>query len=113
MIELGELEKRHQDFDGRKVRIVAVSNDKMADAHSTQRKFPHLAIASDPEQKMARAFDLIHEKMAADGTDTNAPTTFLIDGAGKVRWLFRPDAFVVRLTPDELLAAIDGALSAK
>ncbi len=62
---------------------------------------------------MARVFDLIHEKMGLNQTDTNAPTTFLIDGAGKVRWLFRPDAFVVRLTPDELLAAIDGALSAK
>ena len=39
--------------------------------------------------------------------DTNAPTTILVDGDGKVRWFFRPDYFIVRLSPDEFLQAID------
>lgn len=109
MVELGELEERHEDFARRQVRIVAVSSDDLANAKSTQKKFPHLSIASDPEQKMARTFAVIHEHMGPGAADTNAPTTFLVDGAGNVRWLFRPDAFLVRLSPDELLTEIDRA----
>ncbi len=73
----------------------------------TQAAFPHLVIASDPDQAMARAFAVIQPGMGRGGTDTNAPTTFLVGGEGTVRWVFRPDRFIVRLSPDELLAAID------
>jgi peroxiredoxin len=111
MVELGELEKRHQDFANRKLRIVAISDDDLANAQLTQAKFPHLLIGSDPEQSTARAFAVIHEHMGPGGTDTNAPTTFLVDGAGNVRWFFRPERFMVRLSPDELLTAVDGALA--
>ena len=41
------------------------------------------------------------------GADTNAPTTFFVDGAGTVRWVFRPERFISRLSPDELLTAMD------
>src|SRR5438552_3709474 len=107
MVELGGLEKRHYDFAARKLRIVAVSSDDLATARLTQEKFPHLRIASEPEQNMARAFAVIQEKMGPGGTDTNAPTTFLVDGVGTVRWFFRPDRFMVRLSPDELLKEVD------
>jgi len=73
----------------------------------SQAAFPHLKIASDPDQAMARAFAVIQPGMGHNGTDTNAPTTFLVGGDGKVRWMFRPDTFFVRLSPDELLEAID------
>lgn len=109
MVELGELEMHHADFASRKLRVVAVSADDLPLSAQTQEKFPHLAIASDPEQKMASAFGVIHKHQGPGGTDTNAPTTFLVDGAGKVRWLFRPDNFFVRLSPDQLLTAIDAA----
>jgi peroxiredoxin len=107
MVELGELEKRHADFASRKVRIIAISNDDLETSQKTQAAFPHLMIASDPDQAMANAFAVIQRGMGHDGTDTNAPTTFLVGGDGKVRWLFRPDTFFVRLSPSELLAAID------
>jgi peroxiredoxin len=110
MLELGQLEKHYQDFASRKVRVVAVSNDELNDAKTTQDKFQHLVIASDPQMKMAQGFAVIHEHMAPGGKDTNVPTTFLIDTAGNVRWLFRSDSFIVRLPPKELLTAIDGAL---
>lgn len=109
MVELGGLEKRHQDFANRKLRIVAISSDDLATAQLTQAKFPHLLIAADPDQSTARAFAVLQEHAGPGGTDTNAPTTFLVDAAGNVRWLFRPDRFMVRLSPDELLAAIDAA----
>ena len=41
-----------------------------------------------------------------DRKDTNAPTTFLVDGSGYVRWVYRPDRFIERLSADELLQAI-------
>ncbi len=47
MIELGQLEGRHQDFDSRNVRVVAVSLDGLDDSRKTQDKFPHLVIVSD------------------------------------------------------------------
>lgn len=113
MVELGGLENRHAEFAGRGIRIVAISGDDLNDSSKTQAKFPHLLIASDPDQKTAKAFAVIHPHMAPGGGDTNAPTTFLVDQAGVVRWLYRPDIFFVRLTADELLAAIDKALPRK
>lgn len=107
MVELGELESQHQEFDKRNVRIVAVSNDDQETAQKTQADFPNLLIISDRDQKIANALQVIHAGAAADGSDTNAPTTFLIDGAGQVRWLYRPGHFMVRLSPTELLAAVD------
>ena len=108
MVELGELEKHQQEFAKRKLRVVVISNDDQATARKTQADFPHLVVVADTDQTMAKAMDVIHPGAAQDGSDTNAPTTFLVDGSGTVRWLFRPDRFLVRLTPNELLKAIDG-----
>jgi hypothetical protein len=41
------------------------------------------------------------------GSDTNAPTTFLVDGSGQVRWFFRPKRYISRLSPAALLKEID------
>ncbi len=109
MIELGELEKQHQEFASRNVRIFAISNDNIDNAKETQKLFPHLTIIADPKQSMAKALAVLHPGAAPDGGDTNAPTTFLVD-AGEVRWMFRPDRFLERLPAADLLAAIDGAL---
>ena len=62
---------------------------------------------------MAKAIQVIHAGAGPGRTDTNAPTTFLVDGAGNVRWFFRPNDVLVRLSPDELLAAIDETLPRK
>lgn len=113
MIELGQLEKQHQAFADRKIRIITISNDSLKTAMDTQKDFPHLSIASDRDQKMARAFEVIHEKAGHDGKDTNAPTTFLVGRDGTVRWLYRPPSFFVRLSPEQLLAEIDGAMVTK
>jgi peroxiredoxin len=107
MVELGQLEKNHQSFADRQVRIVAVSNDDQATSKATQTDFPHLIIVSDSQQSVAKAMQVIHPGAAADGSDSNAPTTFLIDETGTVRWLRRPERFMVRLSPAELLAAIE------
>src|SRR5438128_1634888 len=107
MAELGELEKHHQEFEKRNVRVAVISNDDARTAAATQADFPHLLVVSDAEQTMAKAIGVIHPGVGPGGTDTNAPTTFIISGTGTVRWFFRPERFIARLSPDELLAAID------
>jgi peroxiredoxin len=107
MVELGKLEQRHADFDKRNVRIFAISSDKADLSKLTQEKFPHLTVVSDADMKLANAVQVVHPKAGIHGEDINAPTTFLVDGAGKVRWNFRAERFMERLPPDALLAAID------
>ncbi len=109
MVELGELERQHQRFTEKRVRVVVVSNDDLPTAKKTQADFPHLVVVSDYEQNVARALEVIHAG-AHNGEDTNAPTTFLVDGSGQVRWFFRPSYIIVRFSPDQLLKAIDGYL---
>jgi peroxiredoxin len=111
MVELGELEKHYQEFAKRKVQVAVISNDDQAAARQTKAAFPHLVVVADTDQKLAKALQVIHPGVGPGGTDTNAPTTFLVDGTGTVRWLFRPDRIIVRLSPDELLAGIDKNLS--
>jgi peroxiredoxin len=110
MVELGELERRHQDFDQRNVRIFAISQDPLEDARLNQSDFPHLQLISDADQKMAKAVGMVHPGAGPHGTDTNAPTTLLVDGTGTVRWLKRPSNFFGRIPLDEELAAIDANL---
>lgn len=107
MVELGELEKRHADFDKRNVQIVAVSPDNLEYTKKTQEKLPHLTILSDEELKMAGAVEVIHKGMGDKGQDTNVATTILVDGKGEVRWVFRADRFIERIPTDALLEAVD------
>ena len=107
MVELGQLEKQHKQFDTRRVRVVAVSLDDIADSKLTQERFPHLTIVSDHAESLARAADIIGPHHGPNGETTDSPTTVLIDPAGQVRWVFRPDRYTTRLAPQELLDAID------
>jgi peroxiredoxin len=107
MIELGELEKQHDEFAKRKVRVVVISNDDQATASKTQANFPHLVVVAGTEQRLAKAVEVLHPGAGPMWTDINAPTTFLLDGTGRVRWFFRPDSFLVRLPAADLLKAID------
>src|SRR4051794_21540895 len=106
MDELGELDKRHEEFAKHKVRIVAVSNDTQKTAKATQADVPHVTVIADTEQNVAKAMQVIHPGVGPGGTDTNAPTMFLVDGTGKVTWFFRADRFVERLSAEQVLNAI-------
>src|SRR5437588_839409 len=110
MVELGQLEQRYSEFAQRKVRIVVIANDDLATSRETQADFPHLVVVADTDQHMAQAIQVIHAGVGPKLTDTNAPTLFLLDGTGQVRWFARPAQVIVRLSPDEVLAAIDANL---
>ena len=85
------------EFDARRVRIVAVSLDDLADTRETQAKFPHLTILSDHDETLARAADMIGPQHSPTGEATVSPTTVLVDKSGQVRWVFRPDRYTTRL----------------
>jgi alkyl hydroperoxide reductase subunit AhpC len=104
MVELGQLEAQAGEFQKKNVRIVAVSLDNLQDSKATQAKFPHLVVVADFEKKLAEALKVTHG-------DANAPTTILVDGQGVVRWVFRPERFLTRLSPEELLRAVDQHMS--
>lgn len=110
MIELGELEKHRQEFEKRDVRVVVVSLEGMEDTKATQADFPHLTIVSDEPRRLIDAVEVLHPKSSPTGGDTAAPTTLLIDGGGVVRWAYRPDRVLRRLSVTELLAAVDAEL---
>jgi len=112
MIELGQLERRHEDFARRNTRVIAVSVEGTEDAAKTQADFPHLLVVADHERGLSEAAGLIHPHSAPGGGDTSAPTTIIVDRHGTVRWLYRSGAVNVRLVPDELLQAIDDTIGA-
>ena len=107
MKELGELEANHEKFEDRDTQVIVISMEGPEKARLTQADFPHLKVVADGDATVARAFDTVHKHASPDGSDCNAPTTILVDGKGRVRWLFRPDFHIVRLSPAQLLAAID------
>jgi peroxiredoxin len=113
MKELGELENRSADFARRGARIVVASLEDLDQARQTQEEHPHLIVAADKEKKLAEAFQVLHAgAYTPNNVETNAPTTFLVDGSGTVRWFFRPSRHVERLSVEQLLAAIDQHLLA-
>jgi peroxiredoxin len=113
MIELGELERQWKEFDQRKVPVVVISIEDMDKARATQADFPHLTVVSDAQRSLIDKLKVLHPHAAPDGSDTAAPTTILVDGSGTVRWTFRPDRVTTRLSPAEVLAAIDREMPAK
>jgi peroxiredoxin len=62
---------------------------------------------ADGEGELSDALQVIQPQSAPDGGNTSAPTTILVDSSGVVRWTFRPDRFLTRLSPEQVLAAID------
>jgi alkyl hydroperoxide reductase subunit AhpC len=107
MTELVQLERRHDDFPKRNTRVLVVSVEGLDDIRKTQAEFPHLTVLSDQAHSLSNAAGLIHPHAAPDGSDADMPTTILVDRQGHVRWLYRSPVVIARLSPDEVLQAID------
>jgi alkyl hydroperoxide reductase subunit AhpC len=107
MIELVQLERRHDDFRKRNTRVLVASVEGLDDARKTQTDFPHLVVLADQARSLSEAADLIHSHAAPAGGDADVPTTILVDRSGTVRWLYRSPAVIARLSPDDVLEAVD------
>jgi peroxiredoxin len=110
MTELGELEAHHEEFARRNTRVVVASLEGPDEAQKTQKDFPHLVVAADPERRLISAAEVLHRGAGPDGADAAAPTTVFIDRQGTVRSLFRPRQIVSRLSADDVLATVDAEL---
>ena len=108
MIELVQLERRHDDFAKRNAHVIVASLEGLDDASKTQTQFPHLVVLADQGRSLSEAAGLIHAHAGPDGGDADAPTTILVDRGGTVRWLYRSPAVLARLSPDDVLREIDG-----
>jgi alkyl hydroperoxide reductase subunit AhpC len=108
MTELVQLERRHDDFARRNIRVLVASMEGLDDARKTQADFPHLEVLADQERGLSEAAALIHPHATPEGGDADAPTTILVDKQGTVRWLYRSPVVIARLSPDDVLQAIDG-----
>ena len=107
MAELVQLERRQDDFSKKNARVLVASVEGLDDARKTQDQFPHLTALADEARGLSDAAGLIHPHAAPDGGDADAPTTILVDRNGIVRWLYRSPAVIARLSPDDVLQAID------
>ncbi len=107
MIELVQLERRHEDFARRHTRVVVISMESPEIARKTQEQFPHLIALADEGRGLSEAAGVVHPHGSPDGQDIDTPTTILVDRRGVVRWLYRSARFIARLAPDALLDAID------
>ncbi len=107
MIELVQLERRHEDFARRDTRVVVVSMEGLEEARKTQADFPHLVVLADEGRGLSDAAALVHPQARPDGGDADAPTTILVDRGGTVRWLYRSPVVIARPSPDDVLREID------
>jgi alkyl hydroperoxide reductase subunit AhpC len=107
MTELVQLERRHQDFGRRNTRVIVASMEGLDTAKKTQADFPHLVVLADEQRGLSEAAALIHAHATPDGRDADVPTTILVDKQGTVRWLYRSPVVIARLSPDDVLQAID------
>ena len=106
MIELGQLERRHEDFARHSARVIVVSVEGTEDAAKTQADFPHLVVIADQSRSLSKAVDLIHPGAGPGGEDIDTPTTIIVDNKGKVAWMYRTREVFARPAPDEVLEAI-------
>ena len=112
MIELGQLEAHHDEFNKRQTRVIVASTENAVDAKRTQEDFPHLLVLADSERGLIDALGVMDPRPSpAIGGSMAAPTTFLVDKNGAVRWVFRPSRVIERLSPTELATAIDQNLT--
>ena len=107
MVELGQLERRHEDFTQRNARVIVISMEGLEAAKKTQADFPHLLVIADEGRGLSSAAGLVQPHAKPDGEDADAPTTILVDRKGMVRWVYRSPEVIARLSPDEVLQAMD------
>jgi peroxiredoxin len=64
-------------------------------------------IVSDPGLAVIDRYGLRHVN-AVPGVDVARPATFVLDGAGVVRWRSLTENYRIRPHPDDVLRALDG-----
>ena len=113
--ELEQVRARYDDIAARGVDVVAISVDPPATSAALRERLGgRIEFVSDESGTLldrlgVRDRDGMPAQLggARASRDIFLPTTFLLDEQHRVRWVYRPDTYRVRATPDEILVAID------
>ena len=106
-MQLGELQEYYAEFQKAGVRVYAVSVDSPEhNARLKVRLGAGYEILSDVQGELLDALDIRQARRSMTGKDTAIPTTYLLDRAGVVRWVYRAESWRVRPHPQEALDAI-------
>jgi peroxiredoxin len=125
--ELGELRKHYREILDRGVAVAAVSVDPPDVSELLRRRLDlDIRFLSDREGVLLDALGIRHtdgrppaalmppgHREKVPDRDIFLPATFLVEvpdapgAAPVIRWVYRPDTYRVRATPEEILAAID------
>jgi peroxiredoxin len=97
----------------RDTQIVAVSPDPPQDSRKmgdivrsrTGREFAGILL-SDADHAVIDRYGLLNEQWAANKDYVPHPTTYILDGAGRVRWKFTEKNFAVRPDNEMVLAEL-------
>jgi len=102
------LQEKLEQFEARRVRIVAISVDPPEiNREHTRKQGYTFTFLSDPEAEVIRRYDLLHEKGGAESTHIARPAEFLIDSTGTIRWVNLTDDYRVRARPEQVLQVLD------
>jgi peroxiredoxin len=115
---MGQLREHWQEILDRRVDVVAVSVDPPEISEKLRRKIGvGIRFISDERGTLMDDLHVRHRNAMpprlisgrpSDGNrDLFLSTTFLLDEAGVIRWVYRPDTYRVRAPARELLRAID------
>lgn len=114
-VELAQVRERYDEIAARGVDVVAISVDPPeTSAALRDRLGGKIEFVSDQSGVLLDGLG-VRDRDGLPGAFANGrasrdiflPTTFLLDEQHRVRWVYRPDTYRVRATPDEILAAID------
>lgn len=102
------LQEKREQFEARRVRVVAISVDPPeVNREHTRKQGYTFTFLSDPEAEVIHRYDLLHEKGGPESTDIARPAEFLIDSAGTIRWVNLTDDYRVRARPEQILQVLD------
>ena len=119
MTELGELRKHYAEIAARGVDVLAVSVEPPEIAERLRRKLAtSIRFLCDERGDL---MDTLHirdrdalppgfvtgRQSQNGGRDLFMSTSFLLDSAGAICWIYRPETYRVRAPAREVLAAID------
>src|SRR5258708_2512858 len=111
MIELGQLERRHEDFARRNTVVVVVSMEGTDDAQKTQAEFPHLLVIADQGRGLSDAARPVPAPPAPAGRAARRPpTTLALPPSRGPRGTFPPSPFEVSGMPRRVVSVLLVAL---
>ncbi len=118
MTELGELRDHYRKILDRGVRVVAVSVDPPKASERLRRRLKlDISFVCDERGTLMDALGirdrgglspkaLVGVRDGRDSGDIFMATTYLLDAAGVIRWVYRPESYRVRAPARELIDAI-------